>query len=203
MEEKKSDQYDLTEHGKLAVERFDEATSRDEQEGDNICILHGLEKAMIGTAVRNGHAVAVYERGLCIRCIADGMDSADVAELHKDEYSEEELSNPELIDQLKLQDAEEFYEANTVRTLPYIGEAEPIIVEGFTPDTHRWHAFLNQDNDEVTVTCYGQTSKYRTRKEAIDFYKDCVRHSEGAEQARYIRIVTMLEDGEMHATDTE
>lgn len=31
----------------IVKERFDEATAR--VEGDNICILHGLEKAMVGT----------------------------------------------------------------------------------------------------------------------------------------------------------
>lgn len=55
----------------------------------------------------------------------------------------------------------------------------------------------------VTVKCYGTTDTYATRQEAIDFYKEGVRCSEGAEQERYLRIVIQLEDGAMHASDKE
>lgn len=34
--------------GQLVTERFDEATCRDEFEGDNICVLHGLERRWSG-----------------------------------------------------------------------------------------------------------------------------------------------------------
>lgn len=199
-------EYNLDHCGALVKERFDEATCRDEFEGDNICILHGLEKAMIGTTevtrtrdkeytlkdlekwltandllsscrmqlvaetgkneltvgwitswvARDDYrkflfdrefteevqvTVAVYERQLCIKCIAEGYDDKDIAELHKDEYSEEELQNPELLQELKLRDAEEFYEYNTVRALPYAHEAAPVIVEGFSVDTEAWDHF--------------------------------------------------------------
>ena len=83
----------------------------------------------------------MYERQLCIKCIAEGYDDKDIAELHKDEYSEEELQNPELLQELKLRDAEEFYEYNTVRALPYAHEAAPVIVEGFSVDTEAWDHF--------------------------------------------------------------
>lgn len=141
MTEETNKGYDLTKAGPLVVERFDEATVRDETEGDNICILHGLEKAMIGTAEVGDHTVAVYERSLCIQCIADGFTDEDMKNLYKDEYSEEELNNPDLLQELKLKDAEEFFEYNTVRALPYAHDAAPIILEGFSVDSERWNAF--------------------------------------------------------------
>lgn len=200
---KKTNTYDLSKAGKTVVERFDEATARDEFDGNNICILHGLEKAMIGTAQVGDHTVAIYERGLCIQCIADGMNDSDVAKLHKDEYSAKELKNPELIKSLKLQDAEEFFEYNTVRALPYMGDAKPLIIEGFAVDGDCWQSFKPAADGPVTVKCYGKEDTYATRQEAIDFYKDCIRHSEGAERDRYLRIVMRLEDGALHATDEE
>jgi len=133
--------YDLTKAGQLVVDRFDEATQRDEKEGDNICILHGLEKAMIGTAQVGDNVVAVYERSLCIQCIADGFDDEDIKKLYSDEYSPEELENPDVLREVKLRSAEEFFEYNTIRALPYADTAAPIIVEGFGVDSERWEAF--------------------------------------------------------------
>ena len=198
--------YDLTKAGPKVVERFAEATCRDEFEGDHICILHGLEKAMIGTtevtrtvekdytlkdlekwldahnfttdckafsiakeatevltiaiikewvALDNYRqflfnrdftedvptTVAVYEHGLCLKCIAEGYSDEDIRELHKGEHTEEELQDPSLIAELKLRDAEEFFEYNTLRTLPYAHDAAPVIVEGFSVDTEAWDHF--------------------------------------------------------------
>lgn len=141
MTQEMNEGYDLTKAGPLVVERFDEATVRDETEGDNICILHGLEKAMIGTAEVGDNTVAVYERSLCIQCIADGFTDEDMKNLYKKEYSEEELNNPDLLQELKLKDAEEFFEYNTVRSLPYAHGAAPIILDGFSVDSERWNAF--------------------------------------------------------------
>lgn len=196
----------MTKAGPKVVERFDEATCRDEFEGDHICILHGLEKAMIGTtevtrtidkprtledlqkwltdhnfmtdcqmqliaekgtdkltagwieewATRDDYrnylfnreftedvlcTVAVYERSLCLKCIAEGYSDEDIRELHKDEHSEEELQDSSLIADLKLRDAEEFFEYNTMRSLPYAHDAAPVIVEGFSVDTEAWDHF--------------------------------------------------------------
>lgn len=95
----------MTKAGPKVVERFDEATQRDEKDGENIYILHGLEKTMIGTTQIGDNTVAVYERGLCLKCIAEGYSDEDIRELHKDEYSEEELQDSSLIADLKLRDA--------------------------------------------------------------------------------------------------
>lgn len=203
--------YNLDDCGSLVKERFDEATCRDEFEGDNICILHGLEKAMLGTTevtrtrekeytfgdlvkwldehkftsdckvysiaahttdVLNREiilewiqrddyrtylfnrdftedvvmTVAVYERSLCIKCIADTFDDKDIAELHKSEYTEEELKDPAIIRECKLRDAEEFFEYNTVRAIPYAHAAAPLILEGFSADEERWESFKDACN---------------------------------------------------------
>jgi len=138
--------YDLTQAGPLVVERFDEATQRDDKDGDNICILHGLEKAMIGTTEVGDSTVAVYERSLCIKCIADGFTDEDMRTCHGDEYPEEQLQDPEFLHELKLQDAEEYFEYNTVRSIPYAKDAAPVIVNGFFPDSERWEAFKDACN---------------------------------------------------------
>lgn len=198
--------FDVSKAGPIVAERFDEAMCRDEFEGDHICILHGLEKAMVGTtevmrtldkprtledlqkwltdhgfmtnckmqliaekgtdeltidwierwAARDDYrsylfnreftedvlcTVAVYERSLCIKCFADDYNDEDTRELHKDEYSEEELQDPNLLRELKYKDAEEFFEYNTIGALPNAREAAPIIIEGFDIDSDRWNKF--------------------------------------------------------------
>lgn len=85
--------------------------------------------------------VAVYERSLCLKCLAEGYSDEDIRELHKDEHTEEELRDPSLIEELKLRDAEEFFEYNTLRTLPYAHDAATVIVEGFSVDTEAWDHF--------------------------------------------------------------
>lgn len=49
-------------------------------------------------------------------------------------------------------------------------------------------------NDEVEITCYGDTSK-TTRAEAIKFYLECMMCSEGAERDRYLNIYLQLLNG--------
>lgn len=50
-------------------------------------------------------------------------------------------------------------------------------------------------NQPVTVTCYGKTKKWASRANALAFFKEACRHSEGAERDRYLNIVWGLEDG--------
>ena len=198
--------FDVSKASPIVAERFDEATCRDEFEGDHICILHGLEKAMVGTtevmrtldkprtledlqkwltdhgfmtdckiqliaekgtdeltidwierwAAQDDYrsylfkreftedvlcTVAVYERSLCIKCFADDYNDENTRELHKDEYSEEELQDPNLLRELKYKDAEEFFEYNTVCVLPSAHAAAPLILEGFDVDSDRWDKF--------------------------------------------------------------
>lgn len=46
----------------------------------------------------------------------------------------------------------------------------------------------------VKVLNYGEVKEFNTRQEAIDFYRDCVYGSEGAERDRYVNILMDLQD---------
>lgn len=113
----------------LVRERIDEARAMDYEDGDSIVLLHGMERAMIGT-VENaaGKIVAVYEEELCIRCLMEDMSKPEDA---GDDWGEDDAYT----------EAREFYEYNTVRALPYIGDSAPMIIRGFDVDSERWEAF--------------------------------------------------------------
>lgn len=115
----------------LVRDRIDEARAADYEDGDSIVLLHGMERAMIGT-VENaaGKIVAVYEEELCIRCLMDDMSKPEDA---GDDWDENDAYT----------DAREFYEYNTLRALPYIGDSAPMIIRGFDVDSDRWEAFKN------------------------------------------------------------
>ena len=55
-------------------------------------------------------------------------------------------------------------------------------------------------SDPVQVTCYGQTKTWE-RKDALNFYLDCMRNSEGAERDRYVNIYYQLARGAKEARD--
>lgn len=46
-------------------------------------------------------------------------------------------------------------------------------------------------DDIVEVTCYNETEKF-VRRDAINFYFDCMLNSEGSERERYLNIYQML-----------
>lgn len=46
----------------------------------------------------------------------------------------------------------------------------------------------------IEIVCYNHIELWHTRKNALRFYRDCVRNCEGAERQRYINIVWDLED---------
>ena len=54
---------------------------------------------------------------------------------------------------------------------------------------------------KVTTVCYNQKTVWSSRKSALDFYRDCIRNSEGSERERYVNIYFKLESGEDYATD--
>ena len=57
--------------------------------------------------------------------------------------------------------------------------------------------------DSVTVTCYGETKVWDSRKEAVDFYLSAILNSEGSENQRYIKIYIDLMMGKKECSDTE
>lgn len=55
-------------------------------------------------------------------------------------------------------------------------------------------------DDPVTVTCYGETKTWE-REDALHFFLQCMRYSEGAEHERYETIYFQLMDGMDFASD--
>ena len=110
------------------AERYDEACDRDENYGANIVMFDEMEDAMVGTTVNAaGIVVPVYERELCIKSLAKKyMASGD--------YKDEDDANLA---------ASEWFEHNTMGTLPYLNEQAPVIIEGFMRDDAQWEGFLD------------------------------------------------------------
>ena len=56
-------------------------------------------------------------------------------------------------------------------------------------------------NTPVTTICYKEKREWKTRKEALDFFLEGVRESDGCEKARYATICYQILDGANVATD--
>lgn len=62
---------------------------------------------------------------------------------------------------------------------------------------------LNESmSDPVDVINYGELTTFNSRKEAMDFYLQCMTFSEGSERERYSMIYTDLANGEEYASDS-
>lgn len=59
---------------------------------------------------------------------------------------------------------------------------------------------LNRMNDVVSITCYNETEKM-TRREAMEFYYEGMRNSEGSEHERYETIFFQLLEGYTECSD--
>lgn len=118
--------------------RFDDVDLIAENNDDYIMLLDGMEEALIGTADVNGTVVAVYERNLCIKCIAKGYGKKWYENLG---YSEEEIRDKEYMAVELYRTATEDFEFNTLGSLPYQHEHAPLIITGFDIDEARWDKF--------------------------------------------------------------
>lgn len=58
------------------------------------------------------------------------------------------------------------------------------------------------NNDLVEIICYGE-KETRRRKEALDFYYDCMMNSDGSERDRYTNIYLQLKAGLKKCSDEE
>lgn len=54
---------------------------------------------------------------------------------------------------------------------------------------------------KIRTISYGQTREWSSRKKAMDFFRDAIFGSEGAERERYVSIYLQLEDGAKEAAD--
>ena len=79
-----------------------------------------------------------------------------------------------------------------IETLPY---AKELICDTFQP-----MEIVSVDNS-VTITCYGAVQKWENKKDAIQFYLECVAESEGAEKERYVNILLQLFAGKTECKD--
>lgn len=96
----------------MAAQKKAEIIERAEEFDCEIAFLDDLDKALVGTHIKpDGQVVAVYDRGLCLECLADGF-SKDCAE-DDDPYEM----------------AIEWFQYNVERSLPYLHEKAPIIIE--------------------------------------------------------------------------
>ena len=126
-ENKMSDDYIKT-LSPSVEERIAEAKERDEDEGENIVLLHGFEGAMVGTMWKDGKSIAVYEEGLCLRIIVDDLRK------NCPDKPEEELYS----------DALDAWSYNTLRAIPYMGKNAPVIIQGFDADEADWSSLLRK-----------------------------------------------------------
>lgn len=53
----------------------------------------------------------------------------------------------------------------------------------------------------ITVMCYDKEEIWGDRKEAIDFFLECMSFSDGAERERYSAILEQLMTGNTYCTD--
>lgn len=113
----------------MVKERYDEACDTDDERGANIVMLHDMEDAMVGTMENaDGIVVAVYERELCVKAIANRFAKSGEYKDYDEAYEA----------------ALEWFEYNTLRALPYIGKNAPVIISGFMVDSDRWGGFLDE-----------------------------------------------------------
>ena len=54
---------------------------------------------------------------------------------------------------------------------------------------------------KVICTCYGENYIFNNIQDAMEFFLDCMAHSEGAEQNRYTRIFLQLSAGNTICSD--
>ena len=108
-------------------ERISEARDRDAGDGANIVLLHGFESAMVGTATnKDGKTIAVYEEGLCLKCIMERL----------------KVEHPDMSEQEIYEDALDAWDYNTMRAMPYMGEAAPLVIQAFDVDSAKWDSML-------------------------------------------------------------
>lgn len=108
--------------------RIEYARSKDSTGGDNIVLLHDMEEAMVGITLSDtGRIVSVYEEHLCIDVMAEHYKQSDPTRSDDDCY----------------QDALDWYNFNTLGSLPNMKEIMPLMFDGFVDDREAELADIN------------------------------------------------------------
>ena len=55
--------------------------------------------------------------------------------------------------------------------------------------------------NKIVCSTYGKEQEFKTRKEAINFFNECIMGSEGSEQSRYVSILMQLMNGDTYCSD--
>lgn len=127
---------------KAVKARLKEATCRTNKRNDFMLFLDGCEKGMIGTIVNeHGIEVPVYEYELSVRSKMESYGPNWAEEMGG--YTEEQLSDADFMASELHTLADDDFNFNTVRSLPYQHEHAPIIMEalhdiGERGDSIRW-----------------------------------------------------------------
>ena len=133
---------DLKGFSKVVKARFKEATRRTNKRDDFMLFLDGCEKGMIGTIVNeHGIEVPVYEYELSVRSKMESYGPNWAEEMG--DYTEEQLADADFMESELYTLANDDFNFNTVRSLPYQHEHAPIIMQalhdiGERGDSIRW-----------------------------------------------------------------
>ena len=57
--------------------------------------------------------------------------------------------------------------------------------------------------EKIIVKCYGKEQEYKSRKAAIQEFREAAEWSDGCEKERYMNILLDLYDGKTYCTDGE
>lgn len=133
---------DLKGFSKAVKARFTEATRRADKRNAYMVFPDGCEKGMIGTIVNeHGIEVPVYEYELSVRSKMESYGPNWAEEMGG--YTEEQLADVDFMESELHTLADDDFNFNTVRSLPYQHEHAPIILEalhdiGERGDSIRW-----------------------------------------------------------------
>lgn len=127
---------------KAVKARFKEATRRTDKQNEYMVFPDGCEKGMIGTIVNeHGIEVPVYEYELSVRSKMDSYGPNWAEEIGG--YTEEQLDDADFMESELYTLANDDFNFNTIRSLPYQHEHAPIILEVLhdieeRSDSNRW-----------------------------------------------------------------
>lgn len=130
---------------------------------------------------------------------------------HKDKFKDciefmEVLVYPEILDISDIY----YNKSITARCPKCNSRLKKSVVDGYAftcqkcdEDFYSFEVDTDIDPNDIIVRCYDKETKYKDRKQALDFYMGCMMCSEGSEQCRYSNIVAQLYSGKMYCCDED
>lgn len=90
--------------------------------------------AVIGYVNTDSGIRVVYDHELCIKCLAESYTMDDLHVMYPNEPAEKFESEDAVFD-MRCESANEWFECHTLRSLPYVKDDAPIIMERFHVDS--------------------------------------------------------------------